>query len=241
MEFLPDFLITPYQLIADPRVSPLEERVYSIVYWFRSMRLQKCTAGNDTIAKLAKSKSTTAIQNALTNLEKLGYVRRTYKDASKRVRDEIVPLVTFAQVSPQGDRVSPHGDTEVSLFGDQNKNTNNQKTKRTPREVYGDPAFQKFWQLYPRREGKGAAWKAWEKLDPDEALAAKIVSAVESYSANHENWKKDPVSGKPRDGGRFIPHPSTFLNERRFDDAIGEIVGKIPSRYDGVKVTKATQ
>ena len=237
MEIFPDFLLTPYQLIADPRVTPLEERVYSVVYWFRSMRLQKCTAANETIAQLAKSKSATAVQNALTNLEKLGYIRRTYKDSARRVRDEIIPLVTFARLSSVGDTVSPAGDTQVSPTGDQMYNNTNDKTKPKSAALYSDPGFNKFWAEYPRREAKGAAWKAWLKIAPTQAVAEAIIAGVVAHKLGHENWKVDPVTKKPREKGRFIPHPSTFLNERRWEDC--DTAEPKPSKYGGVRVTKA--
>ena len=70
-------------------------------------------------------------------------------------------------------------------------------------------AFDAFWGAYPRKVGKGAAQKAWGKVRPDAALAAKIVAAVVAQRSSHQ-WSKD--------GGQFIPHPTTWLNQGRWDD-----------------------
>lgn len=69
--------------------------------------------------------------------------------------------------------------------------------------------FDIFWQEYPRKKAKPMAWKAWQKICPDEALLEKILSALADQK-KCDQWVKD--------GGRFIPHPSTWLNQRRWED-----------------------
>lgn len=93
----PSFIIIPYQLLADERIKPVEEKLYGFIYWFTKLRNEKCTAGNDALAKLVQT-TPGVIQNSLTNLEKRGYIRRVFKDRNKRVREEIIPLIDFANV-----------------------------------------------------------------------------------------------------------------------------------------------
>lgn len=71
--------------------------------------------------------------------------------------------------------------------------------------------FAEFWSLYPKKKGKGAAEKAWDKLRPDAALQSKMLEAVGIQCAAPD-WL--------RDGGQFIPHPATWLNQRRWEDEI---------------------
>lgn len=70
-------------------------------------------------------------------------------------------------------------------------------------------AFDRFWEAYPRHQGKEAARKALEKLKPDAALLEIMLSALERQRAS-DQWR--------RDGGQFIPHPATWLNGRRWED-----------------------
>ena len=67
-------------------------------------------------------------------------------------------------------------------------------------------SFEAFWKAYPRRVGKGAARKAYEKAikiaTPDEIMAGLIRQLA--YYATREQ--------------QFIPHPSTWLNGERWDD-----------------------
>jgi hypothetical protein len=74
-----------------------------------------------------------------------------------------------------------------------------------------DP-FDAFWELYPRKAGgKGEARKAWKKINPGKALVEKILSAV-SFAKTSREWLKE--------GGQYIPHPTTWLNQGRWDDEL---------------------
>lgn len=71
------------------------------------------------------------------------------------------------------------------------------------------PGFETLWSEYPRKVGKDAAARAFAKRRPDEPLLAAMVAAVRSQRRS-EQWGKD--------GGQFIPHLSTWLNEGRWMD-----------------------
>lgn len=68
--------------------------------------------------------------------------------------------------------------------------------------------FQKFWNSFPRKDGKREALKAWQKLTGGEKAAAlaDVPSRVKNNWAGRETEK--------------IPHASTYLNQRRWEDDI---------------------
>ena len=68
--------------------------------------------------------------------------------------------------------------------------------------------FASFWTAYPRRVGKVPAEKAWRKHDCADLLP-QILAALERQR-NHPQWTKD--------GGQFIPHPATWINQQRWQD-----------------------
>lgn len=71
--------------------------------------------------------------------------------------------------------------------------------------------FNQFWGIYPRKVGKGAVERAWNKIRPDPQLHEQILMAV--YKAKRSNdWQKD--------NGRYIPNPLTWLNQRRWEDEL---------------------
>ncbi|MFR5110670.1 MAG: hypothetical protein ACLTEF_05080 [[Clostridium] leptum] len=39
--------------------------------------------------------------------------------------------------------------------------------------------FQSFWEAYPKKKAKGDALKAFNKLNPDDGLMEKMLSALE--------------------------------------------------------------
>jgi len=72
-----------------------------------------------------------------------------------------------------------------------------------------DEDFAAFWAAYPRKTDKQDALKAFLKLNPDAALLAVLLAAIEKQKTSPQ-WTKD--------GGQFIPHAATWLNGRRWED-----------------------
>lgn len=68
--------------------------------------------------------------------------------------------------------------------------------------------FAKFWDAYPSKVGKPKALAVWQRLKPD---LDNVLSGLKRWKAS-EQWRKD--------GGRYIPHPTTWLNREGWNDAI---------------------
>lgn len=68
--------------------------------------------------------------------------------------------------------------------------------------------FEQFWRAYPKRIGKKKAYSAWKKAT-DRPEMAQVIRRIEE-SKRTEQWMKE--------NGQFIPHPSTWINEGRWDD-----------------------
>ena len=70
-------------------------------------------------------------------------------------------------------------------------------------------AFKAFWSQYPRKVGKPAAERAWRAhvirggVQPD-----NVLTGLDAWCAY---WTA-------RDEPQFVPHPSTWLNQHRWDD-----------------------
>lgn len=74
-----------------------------------------------------------------------------------------------------------------------------------------DDAFETFWKAYPRKVGKDAARKAWKKKGCNVNLLEKMLVTLEAQK-QCKQWQKED--------GQFIPHPSTWLNEGRWNDEV---------------------
>lgn len=77
--------------------------------------------------------------------------------------------------------------------------------------VYSDD-FLMFWNNYPKKVGKDAAWKSWQKQDGNRPDIEIIISVVAEQSKS-DQWKKE--------NGQFIPNPATWINQGRWADEVG--------------------
>lgn len=101
--------------------------------------------------------------------------------------------------------------TETNLLKEKEKEKEKDKEKEKNKEEQRarEKAFDSFWAAYPRKEAKSVAKAAFLKIGPDADLLEKMLSAVEAWKKS-DQWT--------RDGGQYIPHPATWLNQRRWED-----------------------
>lgn len=86
--------------------------------------------------------------------------------------------------------------------------TPQEKEKEEEKEI-DNKAFDDFYAQYPRKVAKPAAKKAWKSLNPSADDVDKMISALK-HQKQSEQWQ--------RDDGKFIPHPATWINQRRWED-----------------------
>lgn len=83
--------------------------------------------------------------------------------------------------------------------------------KYTPTPFKNTELFSSFWKEYPKKIGKVVAEKAFYKHNPTPELLDKMLLAIQEHKKT-DQWVKD--------GGQFIPHPATWLNQKRWEDEI---------------------
>lgn len=93
------------------------------------------------------------------------------------------------------------------------------------------PGFDLFWSAYPHKVAKTAAVRAWNALTPDADLTDRIVLDIQARRKSHD-WTKDM--------GQFIPHPSTYLNQRRWEDVV-ETLAPVAAPGDRKPVSQMSQ
>ncbi len=77
------------------------------------------------------------------------------------------------------------------------------KNERMKEEIYTSK-FLEFWDLYPSRKGKGAAVKAYDKV---KSSHSEIITGLKAQLPELKTKDK-----------QYIPHPTTWLNQRRWED-----------------------
>ena len=66
--------------------------------------------------------------------------------------------------------------------------------------------FEEFWNLYPVKKGKKTAEQKWCRLDRE---TQNLILADIPERKNDDGWKRG-----------YIPHPTTYLNQERWNDEI---------------------
>lgn len=92
--------------------------------------------------------------------------------------------------------------------------------------------FEEFWAEYPNKKGKAQAEKFW-KRDKLDCMANTILADVERRKEQDWDWLKD--------GGQYIPHGSTYVNEKRWLDEIKPRPNAPPEQQQKSKALQAIE
>ena len=110
----------------------------------------------------------------------------------------------------------------TSVNGSDHNNINKRNIKDNKKDI--SERFERFWSVYPRHIAKQNAKKSFDKLNPDDELLAVMIRAVNEQKKT-DQWTKD--------NGQFIPHPATWINQKRWEDE------SVPAKPAVVKVLPA--
>jgi DNA-binding transcriptional regulator YhcF (GntR family) len=162
--------------------------------------------------------------------ERWGWARNTVKHFLSdlqndgridRQKNNVISLITIKnyekyQVTDQqiDQQTDPQVDHQIDPLLKKDKESKEVKEKE---KDYCSPSgelvypedFLSFWKVYPLKVGKGAAHKAWKKLKPGKQVQDDIQDAL-NWQRSSDKWKED--------NGKYIPHASTYLNQRRWED-----------------------
>lgn len=84
----------PFVLYEDKRLDSMDKDVFALIYWYEKLKDGKCTASNDTIAKML-GVTARAVSGSLMRLDECGYITRSFKDTAKKNRLCINTLISF--------------------------------------------------------------------------------------------------------------------------------------------------
>lgn len=81
----------------------------------------------------------------------------------------------------------------------------------TPAEIRKHLMFAKFWNAYPRKVDRKGSEHAFLRIKNVGEVFPAIMDALERQKRS-DQWTKD--------GGKFIPHPKTWINGERWNDEL---------------------
>lgn len=106
-------------------------------------------------------------------------------------------------------------ETEKSRDRERGEESRDSEASRVTNPKPGEPVdlrpnpFDEIWEAYPRKVGKQEARKAFTKLNGTGPETSVILAAI-LHQKSTTDWTKD--------GGQFIPHLSSWLNQARWAD-----------------------
>lgn len=176
--------------------------------------------------------STRTVRRALTAMEKRGVIRRGNQALTSHLGSGRRPTVWDLNMgAKRTDQVSGHsvrptkadtGDTQSGHAGQPKRTERVTKVDTAmsyePSGTVREPsrnrpteslAFDTFWKSYPRKAGKHNALEKFEQQIASGASPEDLVKASENYRAETERQQTET---------RYIPYPSTFLNQERWRD-----------------------
>ena len=132
---------------------------------------------------------------------------KSYQETCERNKNNIKKRYTKSTTVYGGSeriRSLPSEEEEETETESKSESESNPNTSRAS-------AFDAFWKAYPKKSGKGAAEKAFSKLPAPASLLPKMLEAIELQKQSIQ-WQKE--------NGQFIPNPSTWINQRRWEDEL---------------------
>ena len=173
------------------------------------------------------------IRTALKNLSDEGYIetgtfnktaydRTTWYTVTEAGANLLGVDISHLLYSPMEETYSPmdrqNTPMEKNYSPDDTRYIPDKKTDSKPHTSSSEERFAKFWQAYPKKQGKGNARKAFAKLKVNDSLLSQMLVAIEIQKRTPQ-WQ--------RDGGQYIPYPSTWLNGERWEDEPSQNAGAI--------------
>jgi len=209
-----NFTVLPNEALRDPTLS---FRATGLLAYLLS--LPDGSAVDSLALSRRKKEGRDAIRTAFAELENACYVRRS------KERNESNQWQTITEISDQPMGLPPDLPTpdnqapETRLSGDQAlraKNLEQEPGQRPPLPPKGgevevlDAGFEAFYAAYPRKAGKPNALKAWKGAMKRGITVEQITTGLAAWLPYWE------AKGEPDK----VPHPSTFLNQDRFNDPV---------------------
>ncbi len=188
-----------------------------------------CFAFNDYFAELFGLKPAT-ITSLLKNLKDNGYIEvEVIRDAGtnqvlqRKIRTtNKMPVIDDPSPRNIGDPSSkkiedpPPEKSGNSITSINNippivpQGTSRRKNREAKKQPDHNPErFDRFWKAYPRGENKQGAIRAWDRLMPSDDLCDQMARSLRRQMRS-EDWQK----------GIGIPHASTWINQRRWEDEV---------------------
>ena len=151
-----------------------------------------CYPSHQHLANLCGLQTTKSIKLAINEFVSLGFLKKQNRKLDNGGNTSNRYFLSFGQKEPK---------VSEELRGVSKRNYN---TKEDTKEIYISN-FDLFWSLYPRKVSKKKSFSIFKKINLDEFDS--IIKGVKYLIKTNTELK-------------YIPHPSTWLNQERWKDEV---------------------
>lgn len=146
-----------------------------------------------------------SIQSVRTAMSRLKSTKEVTNKSTKV--GQLITVVRYSEYQDGGKRVTKKLTKEATDL--QQTSNRPPTTDNNEEQLNKDNLFEIFWKRYPKKIAKPIARKAWDKVELNKDNYMAILAGLEKHKQS-EQWA--------REGGKYIPHASTWLNQERWLD-----------------------
>lgn len=88
-------------------------------------------------------------------------------------------------------------------------------------------SFESFWEIYPSKKAKKKCQEIWKRRKLD-SIADYIIEKLNNQLKNDKQWRE----------GIYIPNPSTYLNQDRWEDEVSSPKENIQAKQKNDNIKK---
>lgn len=224
------YVVIPAPVFFDRGISDRAKMLYGLISTMTNHK-GYCWAKNETLARYLGTDSDRTVRRLLGELKDHGYIQAEQSNTNGNTVRKIF-LTHVVDRPDKNDRPPGQNCPDRPDKNDHQNNINNnnippiapqggqepkepkkpRKRKRPTGEVKLPPeleeSFSRFWTAYPSKKDKQNARLRWLQLEPNAEFVETILQAVEAQK-NSDDWERG-----------FVPMPSTWLNNRRWEDEV---------------------
>lgn len=213
----------PKKLMRDKRLTVESKAIYAYLSSFAGAGMTSYPSVSLMVVELGMSKDRFYKHRKL--LLDLGYIQIEQRKGEENKFSKNIYVIKTKLPSPcfkdTGNKDTGNEDTgnkdtnsnnsnSNSLNSNSNKNTSSSNDDRSP---YSE-SFERWWAIYPRKLSKGRAWKIWKQDKLDKRVDELIEKLQQQVAIQYSQTET-----------KYIPHPSTYLSDGRYDDEVEQIKG----------------
>ncbi len=211
----PAFQYYPADLIADPELLTWDMETIGCYWmmisylWINSGKIEK---NPENLCKIFRKNHKKIAEKFWKNIEKKFELKEgfiTHKRVTKEMQRQADNKLRRQNAGQKGGLAKAQNRSNAKTPTVAKRSPSSSTTPSPSTIVKYSEDFLSFWALYPNRLNKKKAYIAWRKEVNSELDA--VLSGLDRYKKNV--WKNTEP--------KYIPHPTTWLNGRQWEDEVG--------------------